>query len=235
MSDINLELRTWDLERLIEEINHNFRFIIAEPHKSFIHNVIEKIKTQFVSVIPCKTKLYRARVNHIHYSDKAECKVPFPPGELGCPPKNLAGSGRINPPGIPYLYCASEADTAAAELRPGKGSFLTIGEVDITRDIRIADLTIDEIEDIDLWDFMLNFSDLFSVQRPSDLNLNYLVPQLFAEHFKANGLRGVKYNSAFNNGGINYALFHECDYQISRTYTVETCEVDYYFHKIPLG
>lgn len=105
-----------------------------------------------------------------------------------------------------------------------------IGEVEIKRDISIANLTL-ECED-DKWLLIFcDFADMFSIQWPSELKLNYLVTQYFAEHLKSIGFRGIKYKSGFNNGGNNYSLFYKEDYNIAKTYSVETIEVSYFFYE----
>jgi hypothetical protein len=189
---------------------------------------MKTLKEQFTSVLPAYSKLYRARINEVNFEDRDDEKKPFPSEQMGPPPQYIAKSGRINPDGIPYLYCAGEIDTAGAELRPWKGAYLTIGEVEIKQDISIADLTL-ECED-DNWSmFFDDFAEMFSIQWPSNLKINYLVTQYFAEHLKSIGFRGVKYRSDFNNGGNNYSLFYEEDYNISKTYSIETSEVCYFF------
>ena len=232
MNDFDSLYSSINLRKLIDEINYKSRFVLGESSRSFTDSIVKIAKEHFTSVIPAGSTLYRARMNNIDFGEKEHHKTPFQPKEMGCPPQHLAISGRINPEGIPYLYCAEERDTAAAELRPGKDSYLTIAEIDIHQDIRIVDLTI-ETEQDDLYLFHDEFSELFSTQWPPELKLNYLVTQYFSEHFKAAGLKGVKYASAFNNGGNNFALFHECDYEIAETYCIRTGEIDYSFWKHP--
>ncbi len=72
---------------------------------------------------------------------------------------------------------------------------------------------------------------MFSMQWPPELKLNYLGTQYFSEHFKAVGFRGIKYKSEFNVGGNNYSLFYKDDYDIIKTYSVETSEISYFFHE----
>jgi hypothetical protein len=218
------------LNKLANIIKHESRYVIQEPYKSFVDSIMKIVREQFTSVIPANSKLYRARINEINFENRDDEKKPFPPEEMDSPPYYIAKSGRINPEGISYFYCAGELDTAGAELRPWKGAYLTIGEVEIRQDISIADLTL-ECEDDDWKLFFYDFADMFSIQWPSELNLNYLVTQYFAEHFKSIGLRGVKYKSEFNNGGNNYSLFYKEDYAIVKTYSVETSELIYFFYE----
>jgi hypothetical protein len=226
----SLKYDWWDLKQLIDVLKYESRFIIQEPYKSFVDSIVKMVREQFNSILPSNSILYRARINRIDYENKEHERKPFPPEEMGPPPKDLAISGRINPEGIPYLYCAAEIDTAGAELRPWKGAYLTIGEVEIKQNITIADLTL-ECKD-DSWILLFyDFADMFSMQWPPELKLNYLVTQYFSEHLKSAGFRGIKYKSEFNIGGNNYSLFYKEDYEIIKTYSVETYEINYYFYK----
>ncbi len=219
-----------DLNKLAHIIKHESRYIIQEPYKSLVDSIMKILQDQFTSVIPAHSKLYRARINEINFENRDDEKKPFPPEQMGSPPYYVAKSGRINPEGISYLYCAGEIDTAGAELRPWKGAYLTIGEVEIMHDISIADLTL-ECKDNN-WLILLNdFADMFSTQWPAELKLNYMVTQYFAEHLKSVGFRGIKYNSDFNIGGNNYSLFYKEDYNIAKTYSRETIEVSYIFYE----
>ena len=199
--------RCWQLQRMINIIKHETRFVTQEPHKSFVGSVVSMVGVQLSSIIPAGTTLYRARINKIDFERKEHEKMPFPPSEMGPPPQFLVSSGRINPEGIPYLYCAGEVDTAGAELRPWKGDILTIAEVEIKKNIYIADLTL-ECTDENWKMFLYDFADMFSMQWPPELKLNYLVTQYFSEHIKSAGFRAIKYKSEFNVGGNNYALFY---------------------------
>lgn len=220
----------WRLTQLIDVIKYESHFIIQEPYKSFVDSIIQMVREQFNSIIPSDSKLYRARINKINFDKKEEEKKPFPSEEMGPPPRHRAISGRINPEGIPYLYCAGELDTAGAELRPWKGAYLTTGEVEIKQNIAIVDLTL-ECKDESWEAFFFDFADLFSMQWPPELKLNYLVTQYISEHFKSVGFRGIKYKSEFNVGGNNYSLFYKEDYDITKTCSVETCDISYYFYE----
>jgi hypothetical protein len=222
----------WQLLKMVDAIRYESRFVMQEPYKAFVDSVVKLVGEQFSSTIPAGTKLFRARINKVNFEKREHDKIPFPPSEMGPPPQHLAISGRINPEGIPYLYCAGELDTAGAELRPWKGAYLTIAEVELKHDIIIADFTL-ECNDLDNnWKlFFYDFADMFSIQWPPELKLNYLVTQYFSEHFKSAGFRGIRYKSEFNIGGNNYALFYEDDCNIIKTYSVETTEISYFFYE----
>ena len=228
---------------LTNALKYESRYVLRDPYKSFVNSIIARVKNESKSVIKAGTILYRGRINPV-----ASCKVldleglnaidltgytkevpPFSAKEMEPPPDDLATPGRINPEGIPYLYCSDDLDTAGSELRPWKGALITIAEIKINKDIEIVDLTVDSQDDI--WQiFHEDFSRLFSVQWPHDLKLNYIPSQYFSEQFKANNFRGIKYKSGFNDGGNNFAIFHREDYEIISTYIVETAYVGFIFN-----
>jgi RES domain-containing protein len=220
------------LKVFAEKLKHESRFVIPESDMSFVNSVIQLVRDNFVSTIPESSKLYRARLNKKFEIEEKE-KLPYPPDQMGAPPRHLATPGRINPEGIPYLYCAGEMTTAGSEIRPWKGAYLTVAEIEIIQDTLIVDLTIDfEYENASQALFYLYFIEMFSLPSPPSYKLNYFLTQYFSEHFKALGYRGIKYKSFFNTDGTNYALFFEEDYTIEKTYTVETCEIDFTFFEV---
>lgn len=218
---LSAEFRFKELVRILK---YESRFVLPEPYKSFVDLIVRNVHEHFTSTIPAGSILFRGRINDISPQDHNKEASPFPAEQMGPPPSQLAGPGRINPEGIPYLYCAGDLDTAGAELRPWKGAWITIAEVKIVKDIKIANLTLD-CEDQN-WSFFYDeFSKSFSIQWPPDLKINYLPTQFFSEHFKASGLRGIKYKSEFNEGGDNYSLFFGEDYEIVNTFNVEVMHV----------
>ena len=220
----------WHLSQLANIIKHESRFIIPEPYLSFVNSIIQLTRDKFSSIIPANSKLYRARINSINFENRDNEKLPLPPEQMGAPPSHIATPGRINPEGIPYLYCAGEVDTAGSELRPWKGAFLTIADILIDCDLPVVDLTIDcNDSDSALMLFFDDFTDMFSTQWPPESKLNFLVTQFFSEHFISVGFRGIKYKSDFYLGGNNYALFFKEDYTIDKTYVVETSDLSYFF------
>jgi hypothetical protein len=51
--------------------------------------------------------------------------------------------GRVNPCGIAYLYLATKQNTACAEVRPWLKSYVSLGQFQTKRDLRIY-CTLDE-------------------------------------------------------------------------------------------
>lgn len=85
------------------------------------------------------TNIYRARVFQSDDSLKeALCR---PDHHLGSPPSSLASAGRMNARGISVFYGANNPDVAIAEVRPPVGSQVAVARFDITRPLRLLDLT----------------------------------------------------------------------------------------------
>lgn len=139
--------------------------------------------------------------------------------EMGAPPHHLAGHGRANPAGIPYLYLGSTPTTAVAEVRPHTGesacvalfSLPTIRAVDL-RDPRasVSPFTQDD------GDISQLRADLPLLRRlgdeltrpvlPRGAAFEYIPSQYLCEFIKSCGFDGVIYRSSVGDG-INLALF----------------------------
>lgn len=160
------------------------------------------------------TILYRARVIP---SDKRFLMK----HEMGCPPSNLAPSGRANPQGIPYLYLCQEENTTYYEVRALYLDKLTIGHFKVKRDLRILDFTTklslyyaynnstsmlaDEIAKQKI--LLLISKDLSKPLRRFDTELEYVPTQYVCEYCKLNGVNGIRFNSSLHKGGVNVVLF----------------------------
>ncbi|WP_454241418.1 RES family NAD+ phosphorylase [Pseudomonas sp. HLS-6 TE3448] len=71
-----------------------------------------------------------------------------PARNLGAPPKDRAGEGRMNPAGVPAFYGALERLTCIAELRPPVGGTVVSGEFRLNSDVRVLDFTRLEASDL---------------------------------------------------------------------------------------
>src|SRR4029079_425586 len=50
-----------------------------------------------------------------------------------------AKEGRVNPKGVPCLYCATDPDTAMAEMRAWNDSYLSVARLRVKDDLRCID------------------------------------------------------------------------------------------------
>lgn len=157
--------------------------------------------------------LFRARIHNSSEQYRAD--------EMGAPPKHLASHGRANPAGIPYLYLASKAITAIAEVRPHAGDMVSVAEFAVPEGLKIVDLRhprrtvspfilTDELEvallrgDIEFLEKLGN-----ELTRPilqKSAAFDYIPSQYLCEFAKKCGFNGVMYRSSVD-GGVNVALF----------------------------
>lgn len=146
----------------------------------------------------------------------------FSAEDMGAPPKELAGNGRVSPAGIRCLYVASNPETAAAELRPHPGERIALSEVTLDAGLRFADLRdpralvtplLLEESDVkrvreDLPFLQRLGEELTKPVHPNVSLYRYAPTQFLCELIKSNGFDGVLYNSAMTtNDGINLAVF----------------------------
>lgn len=156
---------------------------------------------------------FRARINN---------GAPISLDKMGAPPQQLATHGRANPAGIPYLYVASDLQTAISETRPHTGEKVSVAEFAIYEDLDFIDLrspkgTISPF--VDEEDTLLNLSknliflselgdDLTRPVLPHAAITDYIPTQYLCEFIKHSGYHGVVYKSSIG-GGMNLALFDQ--------------------------
>lgn len=148
--------------------------------------------------------------------------TPHPFGRMK-PFSRATKDGRLNRAGTPStLYLATDERTALSEVRPWIGSYVSIAQFKILRDVRVIDCSSEylegfrwydqEIEDPQdreraVWrDLCSSISEPVSAENQAS---EYIPTQLVAEHFRELKLDGIMYNSLVG-GGKNIALFN-CD------------------------
>ncbi len=133
------------------------------------------------------------------------------------PFSDKAAEGRVNPLGIPCLYCATHWRTAVAEVRPWIGSYATVVRLEVNRPLVLANCTTDDQEvriHFDEPDADERAKECWraidrAFARPVDRSENfadYAPTQVLAEVFRSMGLDGVGYRSSLGEGH-NIALF----------------------------
>ncbi len=145
--------------------------------------------------------------------------------EMGPPPTNLAGAGRMNPAGISYLYTALDSQTALAEVVPRPPCRATIATLLLRAEARFLDLTalpdVPSIYDEARADtrevllFLRRFIHAITqpVLRDGRQHIDYVPSQIVSEYFSqvhrfdGQCLAGIVYPSAVRDGGKNVVLF----------------------------
>ncbi len=174
----------------------------------------------FEHKIESKTIFFRSR--------KSTENQKFPPSKMGMPPAEKARNGRANPVGIPYLYIASNLETAISEIRPSLKDKVTVGRFKLLEPFSIIDLRnvspfrfVDDEDDFEKLFSMIGYlnklgTDLSKPVNPKAAELEYLPTQFLCEFIKSKGLDGVAYNSSLTKG-YNLAIFREGKLKCTRT------------------
>lgn len=156
---------------------------------------------------------YRARIS------ADDEKIPIE--KMGAPPARLVSHGRANPPGIPYLYLASQPNTAVAEIRPHTGELAHVANFVVPPPVVLVDLrnprqlvspfVLSEASEIGQLRADIPFlerlgEELTRPVLPQGAAIDYLPSQYLCEFIKKSGFDGVLYRSSVGEG-INLALF----------------------------
>ncbi len=216
-------------EAFSKELKFENRFL---PRTALDSEIFGDFAEQFVLVHPAGgAPLFRARINEDDQQFAAE--------DMLKPPANVVTNGRANPLGIPYLYVASDADTAIAEVRPHKGDKVTVATFNVAGDIRLYDLrtprdTASPFRQLDdvarlhqhLPYFELLGNELSRPITPRRANLDYLPSQYLCEVIKQTGLHGILYRSSIA-AGFNCVVFADDLLVVSSMDEYEVVEMNY--------
>jgi hypothetical protein len=218
---------------LREELKHRNRFF---PNTLIDLGRLEQLVGYlYIDSASIPNLLYRARIR--------EGLQPHTPAAMGKPPRELSTHGRANPAGIPYLYLASDADTAISEIRPHTGEAVCVAEFHVHGDPRIVDLcnpkrtispfSIGDESQISMLRRDIGFlcelgKELSRPVLPKSAHLEYLPSQYLCEFIKGRGFNGVKYGSSVGDG-FNIALFDDTFVNVGviSEYCVSRVNVEY--------
>ena len=214
------------LERHLASVE---RFHLPIDLESFVKGTVEFVFKNRSKRLAAGYKMYRARVSATPGENGYE---KFGPKEMGAPPANLASAGRLNSRGIPFLYTASDAATAIAEVRPWTGAHVTVAELTLKNDAILADFRFDASLDNDLdkkqQSFIEVLDDYFSRPLRAEDELSYLATQYIAEAFSRRGLKGVVFKSSVSDSsGWNLAFFDAQAASVESSKLVEVSGITY--------
>lgn len=207
----------WDEEdrnrqRLIKLWNEFKKVLMHKKRFSHGKFVIEKYFPYIVKKIQKDRQFCRARITH--------SKKHIPITKMGKPPAKSCQAGRCNPEGISYLYLASNAETAASEVKPYVGEYLTIAKFETQRELKVIGLRNPIIDSpfkygqelkyaLDIFEILQHVSrDLSKPLVPGKSNLEYLPTQYVCEMAKEHKYDGIFYKSSLASG-YNLLLFSD--------------------------
>lgn len=148
-----------------------------------------------------------------------------PARNLGAPPKERAGEGRMNPAGVPAFYGAFERKTCVAELRPPVGGTVVSGKFRLVRKVKVLDFGRFEKADLGPMpsffdskyhskmgrrDFLKYLHDAITVPVQPGAERDYLTTQVIAEYLATHckpRIDGVIFKSVQESAGSNIVLF----------------------------
>jgi RES domain len=196
-----------------------------ENVEEFLRIVLDTTEKR-IETVPSDSFVWRAQLGNCskpRYQDNehvTDDPVPYPPNRMK-PLKDRAKEGRANPKGIPYLYVATDPETAAAEVRPWVGSLISVGQFKISRPLRVVNCTTHdkatlisvggepspEKREESVWS---SIDKAFATPvMPADDLADYAPTQIIAELFKMHKFDGIRYRSSLGSGH-NIALFDLC-------------------------
>lgn len=207
----NVTSQGW--EDLRDEMMHHNRWFLAEPiDLDRLAQLLGQMIAPEDAFIKITNSWYRSRL----LSDNEPLSI----AEMDAPPPHLAGHGRANPAGIPYLYLASTVKTAVAEVRPHTGENACVATFEVSP-IHAVDLRaprksaspflLENAEQIAALRSGLPLlerlgEELTKPVQPSSAAFEYIPSQYLCEFIKKCGYQGVIYRSSVGEG-VNLALF----------------------------
>lgn len=192
----------WHLRRRLFREN----YFDVEPE---VGKFLRKAGDHITRIIPAGASYARARIGAERFSklgDGSLAYMPFEGTELGAPPAPKTSSGRLNRAGVAFLYIATDAETAAAEVRPHPSHILSIGAFIATRDLKVAafDVGIDEFfrneDDLDLFDFLFTADKAMSMPALPEDDMRYSITQVVADAVRNAGYDGITFRSSVADG-----------------------------------
>lgn len=202
------DMQVW--QRFVLELKRENRFSLSEEPSRFVDLLLEYAGTHKVVALPERTVLFRARIN-----DREGDRNPVALENMGMPPAHLAGHGRLNPRGIPYLYLASDQLTAVSEVRPWIGAKITVAAFSLEKECRFINFSKRHMVNIPkgkefegpefTWRELITW--MFSAPFDPRDDTAYIPTQFLAERIKGAGFDGIIYDSALGTNGYNVTMF----------------------------
>jgi RES domain len=181
---------------------------------------LNEFSDRVTRVVSGGTKFFRARIGvEAKFADhsgdgwqRSIVRQPYSGTSLGAPPPPRASRGRLNRAGVSFLYLASDAATAAAEVRPHPGHFLSIGQFECREDVKIASLDADIMQfagnerELELFHFLYSADQLMATPVLPERTARYSITQLIADCLRQKGFDGVSFKSSIS-AGKNLCVF----------------------------
>lgn len=205
-------------DKIDPEISQIIDSLKTENYFSVEDRVNEKLK-KYLNVAQCtvsqNSEFFRARIGYSkkeydYLSGDMEgdyIYIPFKDKEIGSPPPFLAQSGRLNRAGVSFLYCATNVETAIAEVRPHPGDKVSIGCFKNQKPLKIFDIADNYLlrfyrsdERLDDFVFINTLNILFQRSIPPSKKESYSITQMVSDCIRKLGFDGILFNSSVGDG-----------------------------------
>ena len=141
--------KSWKSYHYFEQaVKRKNRYFYDLDVKDFLQTVLETGKSR-EEILKDGSILWRSQLGNdwepYYEEDKYIDDVPctFKPERMK-PLKDTSSEGRANPKGIPYLYLSTDMNTAMAEVRPWIGSYISLAQFKLLRDVTIINCSSDD-------------------------------------------------------------------------------------------
>ncbi|MBW8000894.1 MAG: RES domain-containing protein [Planctomycetes bacterium] len=238
------EFKSWrDFWKFEQATKNQARYVRAPEVEAILETILQTAEKR-VDVLTKGQILWRAQLGcewepiyeeGEHIDDRP---TPHSPKRMK-PLSGRANEGRANPKGIPYLYLATNRDTALAEVRPWIGSSISVGQFKTLRELRLVKCTTDKKgflfytkepsakeREESVW---VHIDQAFARPvSPSDDIADYVPTQIIVELFKANNYDGVAYRSSLGDG-YNIVLFDIEMAKLTTCFLFQVKSIDFEF------
>jgi hypothetical protein len=212
----------WDFWNFRNAVSGKLRYIRTSEQDAFLKTVLTTSASRKVQ-LQSGQFFWRAQLGHgwmEREQDGETFEVPCAhPRTRMKPLRGQASEGRANAKGIPCLYLATRKETAMSEVRPWIGSYVSVGQFKLLRDIEVIDCSRNHAKHVPYYvnepkpkkrvEVIWSCIDVAFAEPTtrSDDTGEYAATQIIAELFKSAGFGGVAYKSNFGEHGYNTALF----------------------------
>ncbi|BCG64633.1 MAG: hypothetical protein methR_P2422 [Methyloprofundus sp.] len=220
--DQNMPLKSikTDLDEKLLQISKRLK----NENYFLLENEVKDILKKYADIALCELQttdpLYRARIGYKDKKKNYEFGIeaeyhyaPYISHDIGAPPPNLASNGRVNRPGVSFLYCATDKYTAISEVRPHPGDIVSLGKFYLTREARAFDLSDSKFldfyftdEKLDQYKPLNTLGVFLNRTIPPSERIFYSITQLVSDCIRQLGFDGVLFNSSVGTGK-NIVLF----------------------------
>lgn len=193
-------------------------FLVEDEYETILRPVMPYIS----STVNSGSRWHRARMGAkqraADFNDVGAAPTyfyePHKDKEIGSPPVGVATAGRVNRPGVSYLYLASDTSTAAAEIRPHPGELVSVGSFEVTKDLRIVDLRSHDLtklwrndSELEMLELVIAMERVFATAAPPSNRSAYTLTQFLGEIFRRLEFDGVLFRSTVGDGD-NLVIFN---------------------------